>query len=122
TRGFVTTFGDVDYFVFHLTGGATYDLTVIGDDDTSLIDGTEEGFVKLLDPHAALYDANMNLITSNFAAPINSTRINYQFTPASSGTFYIAVSEEGNNDIGQYFIKARVRIPADDFTADTGTT
>ncbi|MES2443103.1 MAG: DNRLRE domain-containing protein [Pseudomonadota bacterium] len=121
-RGFVTTPGDVDYFAVTLTAGATYDLVVLGDDDTSLIGGSESGFVKLLDPQAALYNSNFQLIAGAFTAPINSTRISYQFTPSVTATYYIAVREDGNNDVGQYFVKADVRIPADDYAASTATT
>jgi Ca2+-binding RTX toxin-like protein len=121
-RGFINTPGDVDYFAVTLTGGATYDLVVLGDDDTSLIGGTEEGFTKLSDPQASLYDANHNLITSQFVAPVNSTRISYSFTPATTGLYYVAVREDGNNDIGQYFVKADIRVPADDFSASVQTT
>jgi hypothetical protein len=122
SRGFVTTFGDEDYFAVTLTAGATYELIVIGDDDTSLIGGDEDDFIPLVDPQAKLYGPNFELITSQFEAPINSRRISYDFTPGVTGTYYVVVREDGNNDVGQYFVKADLKVPADDFTAGSATT
>jgi hypothetical protein len=120
TRGFITTPGDLDFFQVTLTGGATYELVIVGDDDTSLIDGDEDGFVSLSDPQAALYDANFNLIANVFFEE-NGARIEHLITPAITGVYYIAVREDGNNDVGQYFINPQVRIPADDFAGDVST-
>lgn len=117
SRGFVTTFGDIDYFAFALTGGATYDIVAVGDSDTSLIDGTESGFIRLVDPQASLYDANFNLITSQFEESSATSRISYRITPAATATYYLAVREDGGNNVGQYFVKSDLKIPADDLPA-----
>ncbi|MBL8544870.1 MAG: DNRLRE domain-containing protein [Hyphomonadaceae bacterium] len=120
-RGFITTQGDVDFFAVTLTGGATYAISADGDSDTSLIDGAESGFIGLTDPHVLVYDSNFNLIGQAFA-PVNRDAATYQFTPATTGLYYVAVREEGDNDIGQYFVRADIRVPADDFRGDATTS
>lgn len=122
-RGFITTVGDLDFFAFTLVAGATYEWRVIGDSDTSLIDGDESGFIRLADPQAALYDSNFNLITANFNEPSwSGVRAEYEHTAATSGTYYVAVREDGHNDIGQYFLRMEVTNHADDYAADSSTT
>jgi Ca2+-binding RTX toxin-like protein len=121
-RGFITTAGDVDFFAVYLTAGATYRLTVAGNDDNRLDESDLTDYIQLDDPQAALYDSNFSLITGAFETPINQSTARHDITVQSSGIYYIAVREDGDDDIGQYFIKADVRIEADDFAASISTT
>lgn len=122
-RGFVTTPGDVDFFAVYLTAGATYRLTVAGDDDNRIDDTDTTDYIRLRDPQAAFYDANFNLITADFdEAPVVQSTLRYDYTVATSGIYYIAVREEGDNDIGQYFVQADVRIRADDLAGDASSS
>jgi len=120
-RGFINTPGDIDYFAAVLRAGETYDLNVSGNDDNILDPADLTNYTRLGDPQATLYDANFNQLVGSFNAPINSSRISHQFTPTQTGVYYIAVREDGGNDVGQYFIEADIRVPADDFVASVAT-
>lgn len=120
-RGFITTPGDVDFFAVYLTAGATYRLTVAGDDDNRLDDTDTTDYIRLSDPQASFYDSNFNLVTAGFQTPVNQSTARFEYTVQNSGMYYIAVREDGDNDIGQYFVQADVWIRADDLPGDASS-
>lgn len=122
-RGLIEAPGDVDWFRFNLTADAQYDIIVYGDDDLSLIGGSDDfNFPKLADPDITFYNAGLGVISSSFSQTGSLSHYRYNFTAPSDGVYYLAVSENGDNDIGQYFVQADVRVPADEFAGNTSTT
>jgi VCBS repeat-containing protein len=120
-RGFIEQPGDQDYFRFELLGGVGYDFILIKDDDLSLIGGDPNAsFPRLPQPIGELYNASGQLIAT---LPATNLSINwsYLYETPSDGTYYLRVRENGDNDVGQYFVQADIRVPADDFAANSTT-
>ena len=121
-RGFVEQPGDKDYFQFDLLGGVGYEFILIKDDDLSLIGGDPNAnYVTLAQPITELYNASGQLIATLPATSL-STRWAFQYETPADGTYYLRVRENGDNDVGQYFVQADVRVRADDFAASSATT
>ena len=121
-RGFIETVGDIDWFRFDLTGGARYDIIVNGDNDLSLIGGSSsKNATGLRDATAKLYNSAGTFIAEipptggNTSYVFENSRYSLDLEGQGDGTFYLSVQENGDNDIGQYFVQADVRIGADDY-------
>ena len=122
SRGFIEQPGDQDYFRFDLLGGVGYEFILVKDNDLSLIGGDPNAnYATLPQPIAELYDSNGQLIATLPATSL-STRWAFRYETVADGTFYLRVRENGDNDVGQYFVQADIRVQADDFSANASTT
>ncbi len=111
-RGVIETPSDSDWFAIRLVAGDTYRLTVEG----------AGGNRALADPFATLHDESGAVLARNDDA--DGTRDSaIPFTPAETGTYYLAASGYGD-ETGSYRVSAsRVeRQVSDDFPADPTTT
>ncbi|MCE8536836.1 VCBS domain-containing protein, partial [Ruegeria pomeroyi] len=128
-QGFIETPGDVDWFQFYLKGGGSYLIKAYGDNDTSLInDDSSNNAPGLDEAEAILYRADGSIIARLTEASGNIVwafaRDNFELDLQGQPdqTVYLSVRENGDNDVGQYFVQAQVRVEPDDFSADTSTT
>ena len=103
--------GDHDWFSVALEGGKAYLVDLMG---AQTSDGT------LRDPYlAGIYNASGRRVSGTADDDSgDGTNSRVRFTPASSGTFYVAARGAGNR-IGSYTVA--VAQQPDDFAADTGT-
>lgn len=121
-RGFIEQPGDQDYFRFDLLGGVGYEFILIKDNDLSLIGGDPDAdYPTLPQPITELYNSSGQLIAT-LAATSLSNRWAFQHETPADGTYYLRVRESGDNDVGQYFVQADIRVRADDFAANASTT
>ncbi|MEQ9014677.1 MAG: VCBS domain-containing protein, partial [Marinovum algicola] len=127
-QGFIESPGDVDWFRFDLRGDGSYLVKVIGDNDTSLLNDDDTNNAPGLDEaDAYLYWSDGSLIAplEDFSGSFvpafawDSYELDLQNRPDQS--VYLAVREDGNDDVGQYFVQAQVRVDPDDFSANTST-
>ena len=120
-RGFIERPGDQDYFRFDLLGGVGYEFILIKDSDLSLIGGDPNAnYPTLPQPITELYNSSGHFIATVPATNI-SNRWALRYEMPNDGTYYLRVRENGDNDIGQYFVRADIRVPADDFASNTST-
>ncbi len=91
--GAVDFLGDVDRYSVSLIAGVTYIFSIVGS--------------SLLDPYLELQDINGSTLNSDDdgGSGMNSQLL---FTPLTTGTYYLAARESGNDAIGNYSIAARV--------------
>ena len=121
-RGFIEQPGDQDYFRFDLLGGLGYEFILIKDNDLSLIGGDPNAnYPTLPQPITELYNANGQLIAT-IPATSATNRWAFRYETPADGTYYLRVRENGDNDIGQYFVQADIRVRADDFAANFSTS
>ena len=121
-RGFIEQPGDQDYFQFDLLGGVGYEFILIKDNDLSLINGDPNAnYPTLPQPITELFNTSGQLIATLPATSL-STRWAFQYETPADGTYYLRVRENGDNDIGQYFVQADIRVRADDFSANSATS
>ena len=84
--------GDVNEYSLYLTAGVTYGFSITGQ--------------SLLDPYLEILQATgSNVVVSD---DDGGTGLNayLTYTPATSGTYYIAARESGNNATGSYIVRA----------------
>ncbi|MDP5308681.1 VCBS domain-containing protein [Paracoccus spongiarum] len=121
-RGFIEQPGDQDYFRLELLGGVGYEFILIKDNDLSLIGGDRDAdYPTIPQPITELYDESGHLIATLPSTSI-SNRWAFEYETPEDGTYYLRVRENGDNDVGQYFVNADIRVPADDFAADMSTS
>lgn len=121
-RGFIEQPGDRDYFRFDLLGGVGYQFQLHSDGGLWLIDGDPNAdYQALLDPIADVFDGAGNYIATLDSIQVD-TIFSYNFETVTDGTFYLAVREDGDNDVGQYFVSADVATLADDYAGNATTT
>jgi len=97
--------GDTDLYSITLSAGVLYNFTLAG--------GT------LADPFLELLDADGAVLTSNDDYGGLNAFVSY--TPASTGTYYLAARESGNDATGTYTLSVS-GTSGDDYLAGTGTT
>lgn len=98
SNGAIEAAGDYDWFKVVLTAGTTYRFEALGTD-------TSNG--SLADPYLEIYDnSGANLKSDDDSgAGFNA---DLTFTPASSGTYFIAASEGSDLYTGTYTVRATV--------------
>lgn len=95
--GVIETAGDVDYIAVTLEKGTAYSITLTGEDKGVLGD-LEIPIVS------AFLDANGQAVAANsYTLLPGYTGNQIDFTPAESGTYYVAVAAEGE-DTGDYYV------------------
>ena len=95
SSGTLEVAGDDDWFRMELAGGQTYTLEVTG---------SGAGGGTLFNPNIAVYDNNSTLIIEDLN-PANGSRAELQFTPETSGTYWLEVFSE-NESVGTYTVTA----------------
>ncbi len=121
-RGFIEQPGDQDYFRFDLLGGVGYEFILVKDRDLSLIGGDPDAdYPTLPQPITELFNSSGQLIATLPATSLSS-RWAFQFETPADGTYYMRVRENGDNDVGQYFVLADIQVRADDYSANASTT
>jgi VCBS repeat-containing protein len=94
--GVISPAGDSDWFMVTLTAGVTYRFDAAGSaSDGAFIPAT------LADPRLAVMDANGTELRADNDSGV-SRNASLHFTPTTTGTYFIAVSENGNDATGSY--------------------
>lgn len=127
-QGFIEAPGDVDWFRFDLRGSGSYLIKAFGRDDTVYITGDSSyNAPALVEAEAILYRSDGSVIARltepdgniSWTNAHDSFQLDLQGLPDQ--TVYLSVRENGDNDVGQYFVRAEVSVEPDDFSADTST-
>ena len=126
-QGFIETPGDIDWFRFDLPGDGSYLIKAYGDDDTSFIDDNGDYNAPGLDENIArLYRSDGSLISelqppTSFTPRFDWNSFELDLQGQSDQTVYLSVREDGDDDVGQYFVQSQIRVDPDDFSADVTT-
>ena len=123
-RGYIEQVGDQDCFRFDLLGGIEYEFVVYKDNDLRLIGGDRNAnYPELKQPVGELFDSAGALVATlqPDTAFLNPFRWEFKMDLGADATYYLRVHENGDNNVGQYFVRAAFRTPADDFSGDTAT-
>ena len=96
----------VDWFEISLIQGYTYQF-----------DCTESGPI---DPYLYLRDSQGNIITYDDDGGSDSDDSKISYTASYTGNYFLDVSDYGNNDIGEYTLKAAL-LNSDDYSSDINT-
>jgi len=111
-EGAIKTPGDTDWFAVEMDVDITYKL---------LINGISDAGGSLLDPALRLFDSNGNLIEYADDGGLGTNSLTY-FTAPSAGKYYIEVSSDDNQSLGDYTLSAvKTALPADDVGDGVGT-
>jgi uncharacterized protein (DUF1800 family) len=94
--GRVDTAGDVDVYGIALTAGVTYRFD---------LKGAPSGSGTLADPLLRLYDAALLKLAENNNVATGQLDSSLTFTPATSGTYYLAALANGNG-VGSFLLQA----------------
>ena len=104
--------GDTDWFEVELDQGITYKL---------LVNGISGAGGSLLDPAMRLFDANGKFIEYADDGGQGSNALSY-FTAPKAGKYYIEVSSDDGQSLGDYTLSAiKTALPADDVGDSVGT-
>lgn len=126
-QGFIESPGDVDWFQFDLRGGGSYRISVMGDDDTSVIDDVRTyNAPGLEEAKAYLYSSTGTLIAElkpprNLIPRFANESYVLDLLGQSDQTVYLSVREVDDADVGQYFVAASYAIRPDDYPSDVST-
>ena len=105
SSGSLESVGDRDWFGITLTAGVAITIDLLGIDTTT---GT------LPDPYLYLYNGSGSLLAQDDDSGTGfNSRLN--FTPSSSGTYYIAAAAYDDSYMGTYRISVTGSIPSDDY-------
>ncbi len=102
--GTLATVGQSDWFKVQLTAGTSYEFNV--------------GNGTLATPEVSLYDSSGHLLASGTGGGANGAA-QTSFSPATSGTYYVAASSTGS-DTGTFTVSAATY--TDDYLGNTATT
>ena len=108
---------DVDWLAIDLTAGTTYEVWIMG----STRGGAATGYTLGDSMLKGIYDSTGSMINGTFqdnGGPDYDALMN--FTPTTTGTFYLAVEGKGTTSVGTYGVL--VTTETDDYAADTTTT
>lgn len=114
SSGALETGNDRDWFKVTLQAGITYRLQATGGTSTS----------DLYDPVLYLRNSFGTLLTYNDDASNVTLNSQINYTPTTSGTYYLDVGSYYSNDIGNYRVSVSTNGSAktDDYSASTATT
>ncbi|MBB1078138.1 PPC domain-containing protein [Rhodoferax sp. 4810] len=94
TTGTIEVNSDTDWFAVTLTAGTTYLLN---------LQGSANGAGTLNDPMLYLYDSSGRYLDlTSSGGPNGDPQLG--FTPTSTGRYYIAAGESGDNATGTYTV------------------
>ena len=116
--GTIGTFSDVDWFAATLTAGKTYVFAMIPETTQHSLLGHEYSSNVVL---GALYDSS----GSQVAPASASGQYHLAYSPASSGTYYMAVRNDKRayySKLGPYTVSLKSSGTADDYPADATTS
>ena len=116
--GTIGTFSDVDWFAVTLTAGKTYVFAMIPETTQHSLLGHEYSSNVVL---GALYDSS----GSQVAPASASGQYHLAYSPASSGTYYIAVQNDERayyKKLGPYTVSLKSSTVQDDYPADATTS
>ena len=116
--GTIGTFSDVDWFAATLTVGKTYVFAMIPETTQHSLLGHEYSSNVVL---GALYDSSGSQVASASA----SGQYHLAYSPASSGTYYMAVQNDERafyKKLGPYTVSLKSSTVQDDYSADATTS
>ena len=116
--GTIGTFSDVDWFAATLTVGKTYVFAMIPETTQHSLLGHEYSSNVVL---GALYDSSGSQVASASA----SGQYHLAYSPASSGTYYMAVQNDERayyKKLGPYTVSLKSSTVQDDYPADATTS
>ncbi len=116
--GTIGTFSDVDWFAVTLTAGKTYVFAMIPETTQHSLLGHEYSSNVVL---GALYDSS----GSQVAPASASGKYHLAYSPASSGTYYIAAKHDERayyKKLGPYTVSLKSSTVQDDYPADATTS